>query len=193
MRVPLKSLRTQAQHPRVQSNPDNAERLAYLLTRCDEQQGYSGALLIIAPTGRPIAFHYTRPIKPTPLHRTLYGASLETFVRGHLIGASLLQAARLRLDLLLVADAELLVLRPEFDVPMACPSAAERSSSVPHTRAECIAETAWYLHVAHLDTDRERLSNWLERVGGVEVLVEPFERVRAALDQLVHGTGAEAA
>ncbi len=181
MRVPLRSVGTRSTG-RTGTETHQENRLGYLLTLDTPELGYCGGLLVITSAGRPVAFHYTRPVKPTEMHRILYGASLDSFVRGHLIASGLIGACRQRPRLLLVADALLLPFRPAFALPMV----ATASEDAPDECASVtIADTRWLVHRDHMAEDQRVLEDALRSVGGPEVLGEPFQRVRLALERLI--------
>ncbi len=196
MRVPLRTVATGTAASATQQShrPEQEAWLGYLLTDETPATGYFGGLLIITSAGRPVAFHYTQqPVKPTEMHRILYGASLESFVRGHLIACSLLRACRHRPKLLLVSDGLLVSLQPTFGVPTAAPF-DESLPAPPDCAVVTVAGTKWLIHGREGEHVRRLLADQLEAVGGVEVLIEPFGRVRAALERLIGSErGAEVA
>lgn len=68
------------------------------LTGTQEANGYIGGILVTNQWGRPLEFRVTTAVKLNRVQQVLYGASLETYVYGELIGKNLLSkiaAARL--------------------------------------------------------------------------------------------------
>jgi hypothetical protein len=69
------------------------------------EHGYFGGYLIISQLGRPLEFHCTAPVRPSPAQKILYGPTLEPYLLGEQIAAALLDAAKLTPNLIL-ADRE---------------------------------------------------------------------------------------
>jgi hypothetical protein len=58
------------------------------------QHGLFGGYLILNLAGRPVEFHCTAPIKPNRAQQILYGPTLDSFLYGEQIGATLLGHAK---------------------------------------------------------------------------------------------------
>lgn len=83
------------------------------------QHGLFGGYLVLNLAGRPLEFHCTAPIKPNRAQQILYGPTLESFLYGEQIGATLLGHAKIG-PLVVCTDCEpVLSLRDLVDVPVA--------------------------------------------------------------------------
>jgi hypothetical protein len=58
------------------------------------QHGLFGGYLILNQAGRPVEFHCTAPVKPNRAQQILYGPTLDSFLYGEQIGATLLGHAK---------------------------------------------------------------------------------------------------
>jgi len=132
------------------------ELIAFLAVRTDDETGhFVGAVLVTDAAGVPKEFRCTDAIRPTPIQRTLYGKSLETHVYVDLCGKPLLKALATQPKVVLVKSQLLLDVGQHVPCPV--------------------------LHV-ELDVGRVRevLRTWFAGV----TLLEPFDRIDAALTTL---------
>jgi hypothetical protein len=58
------------------------------------QHGLFGGFLVLNLAGRPVEFHCTAPVKPNRAQQILYGPTLNAFLYGEQIGATLLGHAK---------------------------------------------------------------------------------------------------
>ncbi len=183
MHVPIAS--RNATSARLDKQPqDPGTYVGYCLVEQSEDGSFSGGLLVVTHKGCPVAFHYTRPICPDQVQRILYGAQLEEAVAGDLITASLVSATKQKLACLLVSRPACLVVRPATGFPVGCPAAlGAPSTSSKHLARVTVAGTAWYVH-SDFERDAATLAEMVDRMGGIDVALEPFQRVRLALDHI---------
>jgi hypothetical protein len=163
--------------------------LGFLVAGFDAATGYAGGYLITTARGRPLAFHYTRPVLPTATHRILYGADLEPYVYGTLIGPGLLQQTGVPPALVLTDQAAIVAIRGTQAVPLVHlrPRAAG---------SDTLADAAGPEVVCHPEymADLDVLGRWRDELGGWAKLLEPLGRVNEALrDVLSHDPVKEAA
>lgn len=73
------------------SMSNDSVNLNFGFLTCTEIEGLGvcGGLLILNQSARPLEFHCTLPVKINAVHATLYGASLESYLRGELLGQAL--------------------------------------------------------------------------------------------------------
>jgi hypothetical protein len=77
-----------------------------LLVVEDADHGFTGGYLVVSHRGRPLEFHCTEPLQTNRAQEILFGPTLRPYIVGEQIGATLLAKARLKVDLLLVTDAD---------------------------------------------------------------------------------------
>jgi len=176
-----------------------ALRVAFLAMRDSaDGQGYYGGVLVADALGKPLEFRCTtEAVRPTKVQRTLYGESLLPCIATELIGAPLLQAVQVRPEVVLVPDQMLLELRPAttypvllverygeaFEVTDAVEEEAAASEALlrsPQSRFQPVVLRAHPRYAADASEWRGRLAEAFGRMD----LMEPFERVKTALEQL---------
>ena len=162
-----------------------------------EDGGYAGGLLVTDERGLPKEFHYSHPIKPTPAQRIIYGAALERYVACDLIGMSLYTALSEQPEAFLVDDQMSLDVRKGMDVPVLfirrlgdpMPAGIGGALDLDAT-VEIGVDTPGYAPIAMTPAAgysgdsaevSQRLGNILESLD----LIEPFDRVRKAIAQIL--------
>lgn len=142
--------------------------------------GYVGGLLVTNKFGRPLEFQCTTPVRPNRTQEILYGPTLRPFLLGELIGKTLVDKAAVKPDLVLTEEDDLLELRMHVSQPVAVigPTGEAAKSSVR------LGRQTLRFHPSHLD-DGAFLSKSANAVPEQADLVEPFERVREALQETV--------
>lgn len=180
MHVPISSSRSDRNSAVVDNKTCH---LGYCYIR-SEGGSYVGGLLVVTETGCPVAFHYTRPIRPNDMQRVLYGAALDRAISGDLITRSLLDATKQALRCLFVSSPACLGVRPSSPFPVVYPVAEhDEVELLPKVNVVAAANSKWLVHAGY-ESDAAPLAELLERVGGREVLLEPFTRIRTALEEL---------
>jgi hypothetical protein len=170
----------------------DADRITfgYLSTWDSPQQGCLGGYLLVCEFGRPLEFHCTAPLHLSRAQHILYGSTLWPYVFGERIARTLLQAAKLRPDLLITNHSAVLEFRRQFGIPMARlsrDSAANREARPPNLKATgSVVETTLgsdiTMELPHdFQKDREVVLQLLTRLAGSVDLVEPFERIAEAI------------
>ena len=91
------------------------------------QHGLFGGYLLLNAAGRPVEFHCTAPVKPNRAQQILYGPTLESFLYGEHIGATLIKASQQTPLALLVDQPAALAVRQHINVP-----AARCAANAPH-------------------------------------------------------------
>ena len=171
--------------------------LALLPTGNDD--GYLGALLVLNTMGVPVEFRATFPVKPTLLQRTLYGESLEPYIGVELCGKPLLKSISHQLSLLIVNLAYLLPVRGGTDSPVLflqrageaieVTSAVTPNSSSTNAKPHLESKTGRFqpVTITVFDArpeDLEQARPMLEQVFAESDLLEPFDRVKLAVQTL---------
>ena len=177
------------------------------LTVCQyEQQGLFGGYLVLNTAGRPLEFHCTAPVRPSRAQEILYGATLRPYLYGEQIGQTLLKKASTT-PLVVFTDVDpALAVRDFTDLPVARVLLPDEDSSarvgedrVPPSRIDGAhsgpgTPFAVGLHefsvagqsLAVLQTherDAETVSRRWEPFAAGFDLVEPFGRIREAIDE----------
>lgn len=169
---------------RSEKLPAAEQRLGFLAASRDPSIGYVGGYLITSARGRPIEFHYTTPINPSPTHRILYGTELEPYVLGELIGTSLLKQATVEASYILTDQRHILTQRKQWSCPiiLVAAHAATTPDSGPATPPELQAHPEFA-------EDLVALERWLQEVNPGLNLDEPFIRVREAIREVLNSDG----
>ncbi len=141
--------------------------------------GVFGGYLLVDVLGRPVEFHCTTPVKVSRAQQILYGPTLHGHLHGRQIGATLLAEAKAAPDVVLTDTESMLQVRPHTGLPVALVRRAEAADG----GAGFTIGTA---RVRPHETDAPRETAVRERLvelGATVDLCEPFERIRAAIDE----------
>lgn len=151
-----------------------------------EFTGWTGGLLVLDGTGRPLEFQCTLPIRPTRAHEILYGATLRDYLIGDAIGTLLVSRCRNRPQLICCDQPESLQLNRHAGCPVALVTEAAESDEGPisddmlpgHGRLLLAGST---IRVA--EPQLESLRPLLARFDALPDVVEPFARIREAINE----------
>jgi hypothetical protein len=168
------------------------------------QHGLFGGYLILNHAGRPIEFHCTAPVKSNRAQQILYGPTLDSFLYGEQIGATLLGHAKSS-PLLICTDREpVLSLGELTDVPVAMVLPPDNEPGAGPTSVPAGGQTVFRLDAAHrqgprlltfevgrnrlaiANTDETARHELSERLAGAAEsldLWEPFTRIREAIEE----------
>lgn len=142
---------------------------------------YIGGYLLVNLIGRPLEFHCTEPVKPNRAQQILYGKTLEPFLFGEQVAATLVANAELPADVICTDRHATLSLRGKVEVPTMW--VAADSGDVPEglidvrTRAgNGLLEAAHGDDVGRIESTLGNVTTW--------VLDEPFDRIREAVAEL---------
>ncbi len=173
-------------------------KLAYFMA-IKEGASYLGGLLVTDTSGIPLDFRYTEPITPTRLQSILYGKSLEPHLKEEVIQKTLLKELKAPPDLFILSATELaggwsgdvkypvLAVQKSQESPLS--KVGDTFRSGPRELLIQLAEGAAPLRVmfaaAVEPAAQEQAVAKLLEAGYHMDLVEPLERVTAALQSLV--------
>lgn len=146
----------------------------FLTTVDSPAHGVFGGYLVVDAVGRPVEFHCTTPVKVSRAQQILYGATLPAHLHGRQIGASLLAEGSAAPVAVLIDSEPLLHVRAHTPLPVVL---VRRGGAGPDTTA--IGDAA----VALPPVVPEGLANRLDELAGSIDLWEPFERIRAAIEE----------
>lgn len=160
-------------------SPPVATAFGFLTAVDSPTHGVFGGYLLVDAAGRPLEFHCTTPVKVTRAQQILYGATLPSQLHGRQIGAALLAEATVTPAVVLTDIDTMLTVRPHTSLPVALVkrAAGDTAPGGFTLGAACISPHA--TDSADADAIREQLE---ELVAAVD-LTEPFDRIRAAIDE----------
>jgi hypothetical protein len=93
--------------------------LGFLTVLEHPQHGLMGGYLVLNPSGRPLEFHCTAPVKPNRAQQILYGPTLEPYLYGEQIGQALVAKSAAE-PLLICTDLRpTMAVRPLVSAPVA--------------------------------------------------------------------------
>jgi hypothetical protein len=169
------------------STSKTAPCLGFLTIVENAELGLLGGYLLLNVSGRPLEFHCTAPVKPSRTQEILYGPTLRPFMCGELFGQSLLAKSKLTPLVVCTDSDDVLAARAHSDVPMALvlPDGVEDSKSFPLARNRVAVPAA---HAADGASIRDC---WPSEAEGLDLL-EPFARIREALEEAQKSTRAAA-
>ncbi len=166
-------------------------KIAFLETyTLDNNEGIMGAILVTDTDTKPLEFRVTAPIKPTNFQKTLYGNVLMEHILVELVSVPLLSAISQEIDLILVRDSLFLgannkqgvrVVRVfnSHDTPSKNGAAKEELNSTSGDNSSIAIETSKKFE-PELPEIRDRLNS----ISEIRNLLEPFERLRTACEQV---------
>jgi len=168
----------------------------------DGRHGLFGGYLLLSRNGRPVEFHCTAPVKPNRAQEILYGPTLGEYLYAEQIGRTLIAQPKSHVPVVYTDLSKALAVRHYVAQTVALVTAPDDPPSGE------LSERQWRLDGAHQETpvmismqmgaarievlseydgDRLRLSRNLELLGPRFDLVEPFRRIREAIEEAQAG------
>ncbi len=143
--------------------------------------GIFGGYLLVDGLGRPLEFHCTAPVKVSRAQQILYGATLPGHLHGRQIGGALLAESGCEPMVVLTDSEPMLHVRHHTRLPVAfVRPGADAEDAV---AADAI-RVGGAVVAAPADADATRaLADRLRVLAEAVDLCEPFERIRAAIDE----------
>lgn len=144
--------------------------------------GTFGGYLLVDLTGRPLEFHCTAPVRVTRAQEILYGATLTRQLHGEQIGGPLLKATAVKPIAVLTDRDSLLHARSHTPSPLAVVRRGAEPQVGGDSGEQLFGGFAVQLHGD--DADRlEAVRPQLMALADSIELVEPFERIQAAIEE----------
>ena len=150
--------------------------------------GVFGGYLLVDPLGRPLEFHCTAPVKVSRAQQILFGSTLQSHLHGQQIGGTLLAEGTVMPEMVLTDLEPMLHVRSHTKLPVAFVRDATLGppavvfGSMLGTCSFTIGNASVSPHAT--DAFREAdLRERLEELAAAVELCEPFERIRAAIDE----------
>jgi len=144
--------------------------------------GIFGGYLLVDPLGRPLEFHCTAPVKVSRAQQILFGSTLQSHLHGQQIGATLLAEATVAPEIVLIDSQPMLHVRGHTALPVALVRDGAAGDEAAIVGGFAVGGAVVSPHVSdagRVDDLRERLT---ELAAAVD-LREPFERIRAAIEE----------
>ncbi len=184
--------------------------LGFLTVVEDRKCGLFGGYLVLNRAGRPLEFHCTAPIRPNRAQEILYGPTLRPYLYGEQIGRTLLEQGKSPTELVLT-DCEPVLAVSEFVTlpvilvgggqPAAQPATEQDTDNNGRTwrydRAQAAEPNLRFfeaggqrLAMRCSNPDRRAEDAVVQQIGTVAAsldLSEPFDRIRAAIDEARRG------
>ena len=184
-------------------NAKSKSALGFLTVLEDPRDGLFGGYLQLNPTGRPLEFHCTAPIKPNRAQRILFGPTLEPFLFGEQIGQTLVNKARVKPQVLCADREPTLAVREFVSMPvvLVLPSEDGPTDAAPPPNATFRIDAAHGsppLIGFRLGRNRlavpdagsgaaEQMTDRLAKLCDGFDLAEPFQRIREAIAEARRG------
>ena len=161
---------------------NSAPAIGFLTLGEHSELGLFGGYLVLNVAGRPLEFHCTAPVKANRAQEILYGNTLKPYLYGEQIGQTLIRKAKATTAVVLTDVEHALSARPFIDAPMAIVAAEADSLVRPALMPFKLGPHHLAVDVNHAG-DRaaivDRLASQLDQLD----LLEPFARIREALDE----------
>ncbi len=166
--------------------PSAPEALAYYTVTQSDRTGWTGGLLVLNSTGRPLEFQCTLPVRPSRAHEILYGPTLREHLIGEVIAPVLLKKCRTPLAMICCDQPEAFRVRSWDGVPVVLAVEAAEEEEGPIT-GDMVpgAETVSFAqgHVSVESARRGAVEQLAERFQDFPDLTEPFDRIREAIHE----------
>lgn len=166
-------------------------KIAFLETyTLSENGGVMGAILVTDSETKPLEFRVTAPIRPTSFQKTLYGDVLLEHILVELISVPLLNAVNEQIDLIIVKDPLFLGANAKQGVRVVRLFNDDKQKSKSNTAIEPLNTPMNGSAKAFIETSKKfeeelkGIKERLEKIAESRNLSEPFERLKAACEQV---------
>lgn len=192
------------------SGVNSENPLGFLTVVEDRKHGLFGGYLLLNRAGRPLEFHCTAPIRPNRAQEILYGPTLRPYLYGEQIGRTLLEQGKRSASVILTDCEPMLEVADFVASPVVLVGGSEESrhtesaefpsqsgrqkwrvdsaqAAKPKLRFFAVGEQTLALRCGD---EADAMESVLQRLGATTAsfdLAEPFERIRAAIDEARRG------
>jgi hypothetical protein len=161
--------------------------LGFLTVVENADLGVLGGYLLLNAAGRPLEFHCTAPIRANRTQEILYGPTLRPFLYGEQIGQTLLTKSKLT-PIVICTDSEPVLATREFsDVPvvqvLSDRSGATAGSPNSASGSQFKLALNHVVTAANQSSDEQAIRAAWPPLADHLNLLEPFERIREALEE----------
>jgi len=140
--------------------------------------GTFGGYLLVDVLGRPLEFHCTTPVKVSRAQQILYGPTLHAHLHGMQIGATLLAEGSLTPAVVLTDLETMLQVRPHTGLPVAL----VKRGGAAAVNGFALGDNSVQPHATDAALEPQ-IQERLRELSAAVDLSEPFERIRAAIDE----------
>jgi hypothetical protein len=144
--------------------------------------GVFGGYLVVDALGRPLEFHCTAPVKVSRAQQILYGPTLQGHLHGRQVGGALLAEGKATPAVVLTDSESMLQVRPLTKWPVAMVRRHDAAAGDGPAAGFTMGATIVSPHADDASRMAEIEASLATLAAAVD-LCEPFERVRAALDE----------
>jgi len=178
----------------MSSASKSAACLGFLTVVEQPELGLIGGYLLLNAAGRPLEFHCTAPVKANRAQEILYGPTLQPFLYGEQIGQALLARTKLS-PLVVCTDSQPVLAARDFThVPMVVVREQGTGDGGQGTgdRGSFSLARNCVRPALHYSSDEVAIREaWPAQADQLDLL-EPFARIREALEEAQKGTRAAA-
>ncbi len=151
-----------------------------------EQIGLVGGYLILNPSGRPLEFHCTAPVKSSRAQQILFGPTLAPYLFGEEIARALINKGGIAPLAVWTDQAPVMAVREFVSLPVALLIADDLAVNQARRHFDAVVEFTIGQHrmVTSGDylPDRDRILDRMSALGAFD-LFEPFGRIREAVEE----------
>lgn len=166
-------------------------KIAFLSKHLSDNDAIQGAVLVTDKDTRPLEFRITETIRPTKFQRTLYGEILYDYILVELVAVPLLAALKEKPSVVLIRDEIFLSISSKQEVPVfqllkdserifAKQIFTEQITSSPGSKFNTLRIMTTKKFEQQLTSTKLNL----EQVYASRDLLEPFNRLRIACEQI---------
>ena len=156
--------------------------LGFLTVTEHAELGLFGGYLVLNAAGRPLEFHCTSPVKPNRAQEILYGPTLRPYLYGEQIGQTLIGKAKNDVALVCTDLAACLAAREFSERPMLLIHSKETASDYSWGARFTLGKNE-VATAAKFESDEEPARGVHGQLGDAVDLLEPFARIREALEE----------
>lgn len=164
----------------------NPATITYFTVVEDERTGWTGGMLHLGPSGRPLEFQCTLPVRTTRTHEILFGTTLREHLISDVIGPLLVKKAKIPVSLLCCDQVEAMRMQSLFDFPVALIQEAAEGDEGPidddcwrGSATTALGETHLRVAIEQLDPT-QRVCQAMQDLPDA---LEPLERIREAIKE----------
>jgi len=169
----------------------NDIKLTFLSSsRFENNSAIRGAVLMTDSNTKPLEFRVTSPIRPTAFQRMLYGEVLDEHILVELVAVPLLNSLKEKSNLIIVQERLFLDVNRKQDVLVVRLFKDGEARFGESTPVEKIICSSGKFETVLIETSKEREENLpdirkqLADIFASKNLLEPFERIRLACEQV---------
>ncbi len=167
----------------MSSHNDSLTLGFYSVVQC-ERNGWTGGLLTLNDTGRPLEFRCTLPVRTTKAHEILFGPTIRAHLIGDVIASVLLKSCRTPISMMCCQQPEALAMESMVDYPVGLVRSAAEEEEGPITRDMLSGSVTVDLAGSTLMVAMEKqqaAERICSKLSNLPDAVEPFDRIREAI------------